>query len=684
MAKTYELAFEMNAALKSKFGRSFDQANDKIAKMERGFQELEKRGGTASKALSADLGKIEKSANGAASAIANITAGGGLLAGAAAIGGAGASIYTITSTAAESMAQLEASTGATSVQMNELRLISKGLFKDGMGEDLSDLTQSLATASQVTKLQGDALKQTTKYAMAYRDVFGEDIPESIKASDTMMKNFNISSDAAFNLLAQGAQKGLNKSQELLDSANEYAPHFASLGFTANQMFDTFSAGLENGAFNLDKVGDAIKEFNIRSKDMSKTSTQAYEALGLNAAEMSRTFAEGGPEAQIAFKKIVKAISSVKDPVKKNTIGVELFGTQFEDLEKDVIKAMGEARNQYQMTAKTMDKLIDAKYDTPQRAWQRIGRTVQTELLLPIGEKLLPYMNDFSESVQTFADKYAPKIASSVTGAIDKVNEYINKNFINNPDFMELDTFGEKASFMFDMIETTYDSWWASSGKTAFEGVAGNIISTIGSAMESNAHMFIEAGKKIGSTLGSSIWDELEKSEVGWLIKAASKTRDVMTPAWMESLWAGDPGGAAKSFFIPGWGGKPGDKSEGFNPPMINTPEVQSLLNSIPGRAKGGYISRPELSWIGEGKDNEWVIPENRSKRSRAMWTEAGSNMGLLPAGGGSGAVFNFNIAVNGGGPNVADQVKGAVAQAGKDFERQFNSLIAQRQRTSFG
>ena len=66
----------------------------------------------------------------------------------------------------------------------------------------------------------------------------------------MMKNFGISSTQAYNLMAQGAQKGLNKSDELIDSANEYAPYFATLGFNANEMFDVFSTGLKNGAFNL--------------------------------------------------------------------------------------------------------------------------------------------------------------------------------------------------------------------------------------------------------------------------------------------------------------------------------------------------------------------------------------------------------------------------------------------------
>ncbi|ELK38882.1 minor tail protein, partial [Brevibacillus agri BAB-2500] len=129
---------------------------------------------------------------------------------------------------------------------------------------------------------------TTRNALLLRDAFGFEINESVKGADTMMKQFGITSDQAFSLIAQGAQKGLDKSGDLLDTANEYSNQFKSLGFTATEMFDTLAAGSQNGAFNLDKVGDAVKEFNIRSKDGSKTTIQAFEMLGLNADKMMHT------------------------------------------------------------------------------------------------------------------------------------------------------------------------------------------------------------------------------------------------------------------------------------------------------------------------------------------------------------------------------------------------------------
>lgn len=148
------------------------------------------------------------------------------------------------------MKQVQAGTGATADEMKEIKEISKNLYNNNLGEDWNDLAAAIQEVKSVTDLSGQSLETATKYAIQYRDVFGEDVTESIKASDTMMKNFGITAEQSYNLLAQGAQQGLNKSQELLDSANEYSVYFKTLGYDANEMFDIFNTGLENGAFNL--------------------------------------------------------------------------------------------------------------------------------------------------------------------------------------------------------------------------------------------------------------------------------------------------------------------------------------------------------------------------------------------------------------------------------------------------
>lgn len=358
-------------------------------------------------------------------------AGGVAVAGGAAAGALGAATYGFADDYSSAMAQIEAATNATSADMEQFSKISVSLYNQGLGESFYDLADSLSVVRQVTKQSGSELEKTTKYAIAYSDTFGEDLSESIKAADTMVKNFGITSEQAYNLLAQGAKNGLNKSHELIDSANEYAPYFAKLGFSADQMFDTFAAGLEAGAFNLDKVGDGIKEFGIRTKDQSKTTMDAYKAIGLNGQEMTKQFAAGGQTAQKAFLQTVKAINSVEDPAKRNAAAVYLFGTQAEDLEDRVIKAFGNVKKQFDMTKNTMEEVAKIKYGTIGKAFQGIGRQMQTTFLLPLSQAALPLLEKFSN---WFQDKipviqgFFSKVGGFITETAGKIGGKLQPAF----------------------------------------------------------------------------------------------------------------------------------------------------------------------------------------------------------------------------------------------------------------
>ncbi|MDQ0876761.1 TP901 family phage tail tape measure protein [Paenibacillus sp. V4I3] len=322
------------------------------------------------------------------------------IAGAAAMAGFGGAAVHAASEYETAMSKVQMSTGASKEQMQETRDLAKDLYSQNYGENWQDLGSTISTVQQFTKQTGEELKQTTKDAILLRSAFGYEITDSVKVADTMMKNFGISSDESFSLFSQGAQQGLDKSGELLDTANEYSPQFKSLGFSANEMFDTFSAGLEGGAFNLDKIGDAVKEFNIRSKDGSKASSDAYKMLGLDAEKMMSTFAAGGPEAKKSFTQIMQMIADIEDPVAKNTIGVSLMGSQFEDLEATVISSLGSTKSQFDMTKKSLDEVDQISFSSPGQAFQAFGRQIETFLLIPFGEKLLPYFTRFGQWMTT--------------------------------------------------------------------------------------------------------------------------------------------------------------------------------------------------------------------------------------------------------------------------------------------
>ena len=116
-------------------------------------------------------------------------------------------------------------------------------------------------------------------------------------------------------------------------------HFSKIGLSAEEFTGILISGAQNGAWNMDKVGDAVKEFGIRAIDGSKGTKEGFAAIGLNADEMAKKFTAGGETANNAFAATIAGLAAMKNPVEQNAAGVALFGTMWEDLREDVVLSM---------------------------------------------------------------------------------------------------------------------------------------------------------------------------------------------------------------------------------------------------------------------------------------------------------------------------------------------------------
>ena len=289
-------------------------------------------------------------------------------------------------------AQFAAATGTASDAMGKYKDMINNVYKDNFGESINDVADAMAKVDQnMSYLNDSALQSVTKYAMTLSDTLGYDVAESTRAADTLIKNFGIEADEAFNLMAQGAQNGLDFSGEMIDSINEYSVHFAKAGMDANDMFNIIASGAKSGAFNVDKIGDAVKEFSIRAIDGSDTTIAGFQALGMSASDAAAKFAAGGDGAKEVFNQVIQGLASMEDPVAQNTAGVNLFGTMWEDLGADAVMALADTSGAIDMTTASMEEMMNTKYDTLSGALGGLWRTIQVDVLQPIGNMLIPYV-----------------------------------------------------------------------------------------------------------------------------------------------------------------------------------------------------------------------------------------------------------------------------------------------------
>lgn len=220
-----------------------------------------------------DLSKVKKEMDDVKSSADNLkSAVGDALkeAGAAATAVGGALTGTVISANSEEKAlnSLQAQTGLTTEELSKYESVIDEIYKDNFGESQEDIANTLSKIKQVTDEQNpQKLKDMAENLYTLEATFDNfDISETLRGINSLMTNMGLTADEAFDYIVKGAQNGLNYSGELGDNIAEYSQIWGQAGFDAEQMFSILENGTKNGAYNLDKVNDFVKEFTISLSD----------------------------------------------------------------------------------------------------------------------------------------------------------------------------------------------------------------------------------------------------------------------------------------------------------------------------------------------------------------------------------------------------------------------------------
>ena len=327
--------------------------------------------------------------------------------------------------------QVDSSTGAAGAELEKLRGVMETVYANNFGADVNDVAEAVALVDKnMAGLSRNGMVQATQGAIALRDAFGYDVAESARAAEAIRKNFNVSVEEAFDLIAAGAQNGLDFSGELIDTINEYSVQFAKLGLSADDMFQILQSGASGTAWNLDKVGDAVKEFSIRAIDGSDTTISAFQALGYDADQMMATFAAGGEGANQAFFEVLDQLLSMDDQVKRDAVGVKLFGTMWEDLGAGALQAMADASSAAYSTGEALDQINQTRYNDLDSALEGVRRHLEVAMLPAadaVYQSLMEHMpevtgalDEMSPVLQEIAGEFGDMAASAFADALPQL------------------------------------------------------------------------------------------------------------------------------------------------------------------------------------------------------------------------------------------------------------------------
>lgn len=307
--------------------------------------------------------------------------------------------------------QFQAAMGLDEASMARYANAAGQAYANNFGASVADNLAAARTALQsglVAPGSSDAdVQGVIEQVQGVSQVTGASAEELSRSVTQLMRTgFAGSVSDALDIITAGFQDGLDVSHDWLDSINEYSTQFRKLGLDAGDWMTLLKQGLEGGARDTDKVADSLKEFSIRAVDGSKTTAEGFKALGFDADEMGRRFAEGGESAKTAFGAVLEALRNTGDAQQQALIWQRLFGTQFEDMGDAINKLnLDPAANQFRDLQGTSDNATKTASSNFKSEWEEATRTVGqyfSDLKTDIadGFTTLPVIRDIPDLIKT--------------------------------------------------------------------------------------------------------------------------------------------------------------------------------------------------------------------------------------------------------------------------------------------
>ncbi|MGW3627280.1 phage tail tape measure protein [Streptomyces sp. NPDC000880] len=343
-----------------------------------------------------DTEELTTGAQGAADDVENSLGGIQAAAAGAAVGGLFAVGLASAMDASTANGKLTRQLGLTRDESARAGKLAGDVFSLGFGESIDSVNEAIGAVSTNIGGMGNAtdaeLQQMTKGALALADTFEFDVGESTAAMGTLIKT-GMAKDGveAMDLLTATAQKLPPAFREELPAlTKEYGEFFDQMGFTGPEMMGLLTEAAKNPTFELDKMGDALKEFTLLMADTEKVK-QPLADLGLDVKEIQKLMNTG--QGTEAFDQVTTALRGVEDQTERTALQAALFGGPGEDMGNSLLnlKATGaDAATGLDDAAGAAKGLTDSSEGS--QSLDAIWRSLSTTL----GEMLMPALTLLGE------------------------------------------------------------------------------------------------------------------------------------------------------------------------------------------------------------------------------------------------------------------------------------------------
>ena len=302
---------------------------------------------------------------------------------------------------------LQAKLGSGSQAAKNAGVVAGNLYNDGWGESLDDIGNTVATVSQAIRGIGqDDLQVVSRATELWSQTFDTDVSEGVRGVKVLMDQFGLSSRDATDLMTKGMQNGLNYTGELADNLSEYSGRWAEAGVSAQDYFSMLQAGVDNGAYSLDKVGDFLNEFLTSLSDGRMEESIASFSQGTQ--DVFNAYKNGGATAQNVLDAVIGEMNGMTNETERASIASTLWSSLGEDNAWGMIGALANVSNSYgDVSGSTLQAMEDSQSLGQQ--FDSVTRTMSSALgsvFMPVMQQVVDGLSDFANGFQqmmTFVD-----------------------------------------------------------------------------------------------------------------------------------------------------------------------------------------------------------------------------------------------------------------------------------------
>ena len=231
------------------------------------------------------------------------------------------------------------------------------------------LVEATRLTQQFTGKSGDDLKAFRNEVQAVADSFNADFRETLIATNALSKQFGISANEALQLVKDGFLAGGDANGEFLDTLKEYPAYFKEAGISADQFVAIVTQTNKMGIFS-DKGVDAIKEANLRLREMTTATAAALDGIGISSEQVQKDLQTGTKTTFDVIQDVSAKLAELPDNAA--TVGAaiaDIFGSPGEDAGlqylrtlKDISTNMDEVKGKAGVLAQLQEEQLQSQIE----------------------------------------------------------------------------------------------------------------------------------------------------------------------------------------------------------------------------------------------------------------------------------------------------------------------------------